>query len=298
MMKRFLLTGAVAVLVLGMVCGQAGVAQAASSAVAAVATDTAAALAINFEVVSIRQSKDRTAPRVRSMPANGDGMTFTNVPMAMVILYACRFGNPTLTTGLPEWTWTDRYDVAVKVADSNVAAYHALTKEQRSAMLLRVLQDRLKLRTHFEMKPVLVYDLLVAKNGPKMKAAIPGDTYPNGFKAAPGQTILYTPPGQMVAQGATIAELASRMSDLGDYSLGRQVFDKTGLTGKYDFSLQWTPDMKSAGDSDSDGGQQAVDGSGPTLFTAVQEQLGLKIDSVKEPVKSLVIDHADRPSEN
>ena len=276
-----------------MVCSAASVSQ-----VGTAVQQTVASPSINFDVVSIRQTKDRDALRVRSMPADGDGMTFTNVPMLAVILAACHFNNYTLTMGLPDWTITDRYDIAVKVSSEDVAAYHALTSAQRSEMLRRVLEDRLKLKAHFEMRPVLVYDLVVAKGGPKMKAATPGDTYPNGIKAERVQPVYFIPPGRLVGQGATAAELASRMSDLGDYSLGRQVFDKTGLTGKYDFSLQWTPEMKRVGDSDSAGGAVSDGGSGPSLFTAVEEQLGLKLDSAKEPVQCLIIDHAERPSEN
>ncbi len=272
----------------GALFAQAGAATAPQAA-------TVVAPSISFDVVSIRQSMDRNAPRGRSAPANGDGMTFTNVPMAMVILFACHFNNPTLTIGFPDWTLSDRYDVAVKVSSADVDAYHKLTSVQRSMMLRKVLEDQLKLKAHLESRPVLVYDLVVAKNGPKMKLAKPGDTYSNGFKAATGQTILFTPPSHLVGQGASMTDLANRISDMGEYSIGRQVFDKTGLTAKYDFSLQWTPDMKGAGDSDSDGG---AGGSGPSLFTAVEEQLGLKLDSAKEPVQCLIIDHAERPSEN
>jgi len=261
---------------------------------------SAAALepAIRFDVVSIRQSKaDRNGPRVRSMPADGDGMTFTNQPMAMMILVACNFTNPALIQGFPDWTMTDRYDVSVKVTGANVTVYHTLTQAQRRMMLRRALEDRIGLKAHLELRPEPVFDLTVAKGGPKMKVAKPGDTYPNGFKAAPGLTILFTPPAHLVGQGATVAELASRMSDLGDFGIGHQVFDKTGLTGRYDFSLQWTPDMKTATDSDG-GGPGAGDASGPTLFTAVQEQLGLKLDAAKEPVECLIVDHAERPAEN
>jgi uncharacterized protein (TIGR03435 family) len=252
---------------------------------------------IRFDVVSIKQSKDRNASREHSAPRDGDGMTFTNVPMVMVILAACDFNNPSLTQGLPDWTLVDRYDVTVKVAGADVAVYHTLSSAQRRLMLRRVLEDRIGLKAHLELRPEPVYDLVVAKGGPKMKVAKPGDAYPNGFKAAAGQTILFTPPGQLVGQGATMAELAARMSDLGDYSIGHQVFDKTWLTGRYDFTLQWTPDMKATGDSDAGGGQ-AGDTGGPTLFTAVQEQLGLKLDAAKEPVQCLIIDHAERPAAN
>jgi uncharacterized protein (TIGR03435 family) len=243
---------------------------------------------IQFDVVSIRQSKaDRKGPRVRSMPADGDGMTFTNQPMLVMILVASDFNTIALTQGLPEWTMSDRYDMTVKVTGVDVAVYHTLSLAQRLLMLRRALEDRIKLKTHLELRPEPVYDLVVAKGGPKMKAATPGETYPNEGKAGVGQSILFTPPGRLVGQGATMAELASRMSDLGDYSIGHQVFDKTGLTGRYDFTLEWTPDMNGAGDSD-----------GPTLFTAVPEQLGLKLDAAKEPVQCLIIDHAERPGEN
>jgi uncharacterized protein (TIGR03435 family) len=270
-------------------------AQAAGSAAQAAAV---VAPAIHFDVVSIKQSKDRNAPRGLSMPAGGDGVRFTNVPMLVVILAAYDFKNYTLTFGLPDWTIADRYDVVVKVSDADVAAYHQLKGAQRRLMLREALEERLKLKAHLEQRPVLVYDLVVAKNGPKMQLAKEGDTYPNGFKAAPGQTILFEPPSHLVAQAATAGELATRMSDLGDYSIGRQVFDKTGLTGRYDFSLQWTPEMKGAADSDSEGASGGAESAGPSLFTAVQQQLGLKLDSAKEPVECLIIDHAERPSEN
>jgi uncharacterized protein (TIGR03435 family) len=252
---------------------------------------------IRFDVVSIKQSKDRNAPREHSAPRDGDGMTFSNVPMAMVILAANNFNNPSLVQGLPDWTLVDRYDVTVKVSDADVAVYHTLSAAQRRMMLRRVLEDRIGLKAHPELRPEPVYDLVVARGGPKMKVATLGDAYPNGFKAAPGQTILFTPPGRLVGQGATITELAMRISDLGDDSIGHQVFDKTGLTAKYDFTLEWTPDMRGAGDSDADGGG-AGDAGGPTLFTAVQEQLGLKLDAAKEPVECLIVDHAERPTAN
>ncbi len=248
---------------------------------------------IQFDVVSVRQSQaDRKGPRVRSMPADGDGMTFTNQPMLVMILAASDFNTIALTQGLPEWTMSDRYDMTVKVTGADVAVYHMLSLAQRLLMLRRALEDRIKLKEHLELRPEPVYDLTVAKSGPKMKAATPGETYPNGFK--PGETILFTPPGRLVGQGATMAELASRMSDLGDYSIGHQVFDKTGLTGRYDFTLEWTPDMNGADASNG----QAGDAGGPTLFTAVPEQLGLKLDAAKEPVECLIIDHAERPAAN
>jgi uncharacterized protein (TIGR03435 family) len=280
-----------------MACAVTCAAQTNAAAASSQAASVVPEPSIRFDVVSIKQSKDRNGPREHSAPRDGDGMTFSNVPMAMVILAACEFNNPSLAQGFPDWTLTDRYDVTVKVSDADVAVYHRLSPAQRRMMLRRALEDRIGLKAHMELRPEPVYELTVAKGGPKMRVATAGETYPNGFKAAPGQTILFTPPGRMVGQGATMAELAARMSDLGDYSIGHQAFDKTGLTARYDFTLEWTPDMKGAGDSDA-GGAQAGDAGGPTLFTAVQEQLGLKLAAAKEPVECLIVDHAERPAEN
>jgi len=137
---------------------------------------------IQFDVISVRQSTaDRKGPRVRSMPADGDGMTFTNQPMLVMILAASDFNTIALTQGLPEWTMSDRYDMTVKVTGADVAVYHTLSLTQRLLMLRRALEDRIKLKEHLELRPEPVYDLMVAT---------PGETYPNEVKAGAGQTIL------------------------------------------------------------------------------------------------------------
>ena len=105
----------------------------------------------------------------------------------------------------------------------------------------------------------------------------------------------------LTAQGLPIADLVRHLSR----QLGRTVVDKTGLTGKYDFTLKWAPDERQApmfkgteGSQPGIGGTSAPESSGPSIFTAIQEQLGLKLESEKGPVDILVIDHVERPSEN
>jgi len=98
-------------------------------------------------------------------------------------------------------------------------------------------------------------------------------------------------PGNLTVTAMTMTQFANMLSS----QLHRTIVDQTGLTGTYDFTLQWTPDNLPA----SPGGEaQALDPTGPTIFTAVQEQLGLKLESTKGPVKTVVIDHIEPPSEN
>jgi uncharacterized protein (TIGR03435 family) len=148
-------------------------------------------------------------------------------------------------------------------------------------MLQTLLKDRFKLSFHSETKEVPVYALVIAENGLKIQRAIPGDTYPNGFKRSDGAPVGagdWSQPGKFVGQGVPIAPL---VQDLSEPYLHRTVLDMTGLTDKYDFTLQWTPVESQA-----------------AIFTAIQEQLGLKLEPEKGPMQILIIDHAEKPSEN
>jgi uncharacterized protein (TIGR03435 family) len=152
-----------------------------------------------------------------------------------------------------------------------------------------------------ETKQLPVYELVVAKGEPKIKEATPGDTYANGIKGPDGVGrggMMRMGPGQLTAQAVPMTSLANMLSQ----QLHRTVLDKTGLTGKYDIQLNWTPDQgPDPMFNGHDGGHSsdtAQDFSGPTIFTALQEQLGLKLQSAKGPVETIVIDHVEMPSEN
>ena len=159
-----------------------------------------------------------------------------------------------------------------------------------------------------ETKELPVYALVVAKDGPKLHEAKPGDTYPNGIKGPDGTRD--TPGTGLMRMGRGPAN-RSRGSHgvpwciMLSEQLGRTVLDQTGLKGNYDFTLQWTPDQSQAAmPMGPEGGKPGADNapppesSGPSIFTAIQEQLGLKLESTKGPVEFLVIDHIERPSEN
>jgi uncharacterized protein (TIGR03435 family) len=264
-----------------------------SAAAVQSATEGPAVPKLAFEVVSIRRNTSGTREMTRQSASNTDNITMTNVPLALVVLYAYWINDPNMVAGLPDWAWSERYDVVAKVAPSDLPAYHALDKTQRPAMLQSVLAERFRLQTHHEIKDRPVYALVIAKGGSKLKEAQPGEAHPNADKANPngmshGSTIFATGPGQITGEAATMRDLALTLSDRGEQSLGRPVIDKTGLTGKYDFTLQLPPTIS------GDDAQQSV----AALFTAVQEQLGLKLQPATSSTDYLVIDHIERPSAN
>jgi uncharacterized protein (TIGR03435 family) len=206
----------------------------------------------------------------------------------------------------PAWLNSDSFELNAKMDEETLAAFNKLNKkdqrEAREHMLQVALADRFKLTAHKETRDLPVFSLVIAKDGPKFKEAKEGDTYPNGIKGPDGKSMggmIMVGPGEITMQGAEVKGMVSILSD----QLGHHVLDKTGLTGKYDIHLKWAvedhqgPEMKGAGSSGGDNAPSA-EASGPSIYAAIQEQLGLKLESTKAPVEVLVIDHAERPSEN
>jgi uncharacterized protein (TIGR03435 family) len=251
-----------------------------------------------FDVVSIKQDKsDSHMIRVRT---NSDGYSATNISLKM-LLQAAYGIRQDLISGAPNWADSARYDIDAKVAGSDVDALKKLSPEQRRAMLKPVLEERFKLKVHTETKELAVYELVVAKGGSKLKSATPGDTYANGIKGPDGTGhagMMRVSRGELTAQALPISSLVNMLSQ----QLQRTVIDKTGLTGNYDFGLQWTEENSDPMFKGPDGGpprtEPAPDASGPSIFTALQEQLGLKLQSTKGPVETLVVDSVAMPSEN
>lgn len=184
---------------------------------------------------------------------------------------------------------SERYDISAKVAASDGSAPVKLTKTQRRQMLQALLADRFRLAVRNETRDVPIYELVVSKGGPRLHAFAPVNGTTRGITGPDGRVYsgisTLGAHGMIVLQGYPISLLADFLKP----ELGRPVIDKTGLTGKYDISLRWTPDNTPA-DSPLAGG--------PSLFVAVEEQLGLKLNSTKGPVTTLVVDHIERPSAN
>lgn len=253
--------------------------------------------ALTFDVVSIKPNKSNSSHYTLEFPPGGDGVVITNVNLYSIIRFAYDFWREDLIFGVPAWTKSEQYDIQAKVAGADVAAWRGLSDGERRLMLQAVLADSFKLKAHLEPKEISVYALVAAKDGPKMKVAKPDEVgelkSPDG---KPAQGMVHTGQGQFTAQQASMADLALELSDY----TGRQVIDKTGLVGRYDFTLQFAPEP---GYGPEYRGQQArsappPEASGSSVYTAVQEQLGLRLDPAKAPVEGLVIDHVERPAEN
>jgi uncharacterized protein (TIGR03435 family) len=164
-----------------------------------------------------------------------------------------------------------------------------LGREQRNQMerqmVQQLLAERFKLAVHWETKELPVYALVIAKGGAKLAASTVKD---DGTNISSGN-------GRMTAKGVTMEKLTQSLTQILSTELGRVVIDKTGIEGKYDLALTWSPEKNSAAMANA-----SNEGSprGPSIFTALQEQLGLKLESKKGPLEALVIDHIEQPSEN
>jgi uncharacterized protein (TIGR03435 family) len=182
-----------------------------------------------------------------------------------------------LISGGPAWIDRDKFDLEAKF-DAASAPDAKLTYRQRADMLQPLLADRFKLKFHHETKQFPVFDLVIAKGGPKLQPSPPEHLT---VKGVGGGTCLISRGG---FEGCDVDKLIGTLR----YASGRTVIDKTGLTGRYDFSLHWSPE-NTPPDSPN---------AGPSVFTAVQEQLGLKLEPATAPLDVLVIDSAEKPSED
>ena len=256
-----------------------------------------------FDVVSIKPNHDRGGPfRFGNDPGR---LVAENVSLKFLLQIAYRVKDAQIS-GAPAWTDSDRYNIEAKSDDSSADMLRKLSEEEQEAqarlMLQSMLADRFKLALHHEMKELPVYVLVLAKNGSKLheSADTPDAPAPSG-PPAPNEpqrrhTLRMNGPGNVSA----IAQNLDILADVLSHQLGRPVLNQTGLKGNYDFTLKWTPDMAHRQMPGGTPGDAAPppDVSGPSIFTALQEQLGLKLESQKGPEDTLVIDHVERPSEN
>lgn len=187
-------------------------------------------------------------------------------------------GGSTLSDIVARERGVDFYDISAK-AEGDAA----LTRDQARLVLQAVLADRFQLKVHRETKDLPVYALAVARNGPKMKESAPDDKFSAGFEMRPF--------ARMTNRKTTMTQFAGFLS----IHAGRPVVDRTDLPGSYDFTLEWNLDDVQQSEP---GGTIGASPARPSIFTAIQEQLGLKLEPSKAPVEVLVIDHAEKPSEN
>jgi bla regulator protein blaR1 len=228
-----------------------------------------------YEVVSIRPNKTMSGSGgTRLLP---DGFAWTNVTLSSLVKDAYGIIVDSQVSGLPDWTRRENYDIVAKADADTAERWKKLSRKERweeeQSMRRSILGDRCQFKAHREARELPVYDLVVAKGGLKMKAAPPNEP-----------SMEMTSEAQMTVHAMTIDSTVTTFAD----TVGRVIVDKTGLGDKkFDFELKWTPDDR-----------PSAPDSAPSLLTALKEQLGLKLVSARAPVKVLIIDHMERPSQN
>lgn len=195
--------------------------------------------------------------------------------------------------GGPKWLDSSKFDIVAKCNEETMHAFGKMSRKQQiraeQIMVQALLVDRFKLRTHLELRRFPVYALVQAKGGSKMKLS--GKTGEDELGDKNG------PQGNWQATDLTMKMFANELSSLPEIG-GKIVVDRTGLKGNFDFMIRWTPDLTmGAAPPGVDDGLNS-DSSAPSLLTALREQLGLKLESAKEPVDVTVIDSAELPTPN
>jgi uncharacterized protein (TIGR03435 family) len=222
-----------------------------------------------FEVASIKPHPEpitfSSDPSVHGMRVTATASTLHDL---ITTAYHVRYDQ--ISSG-PSWAESDHFDISAKAEGEG-----ALTMEQARPMLQALLADRFQLKIHLETREVAMYALVIRKTGAKLQQSAPADESKSGITANSSGMHL------TVSKG-TMAQLALWLSGNG---AGRPVMDKTGLIGSYTYELTWV------------NGPPGPDDQTPSLFTALQEQLGLRLEATKGPSQIVVIDHAEKPSAN
>jgi len=254
----------------------------------------------SFDVASVKPT-GRTDGRAL-LQATPGRLAMANLTLRRLILIAYDLQDYQLV-GEPAWIDSESYDIEAK-ADGNPSV-----QQMEGAMLQNLLEERFSLAQHRETRQRNVYKLSSAKGGPKLQPAVEGSCTPYVTNAPPPTTKPGEPPPSFCgfqstgSEGSnrslngkrvTMADLAKTLSRTYTAMLGRNVIDATGLTGSFDIHLTWAMDSLTPRAIDT----PPPDTAGPSIFTALQEQLGLKLEAAKGPVDVLVLDHIEKPTGN
>jgi uncharacterized protein (TIGR03435 family) len=259
---------------------QSGCAQASAAPGTPLATSPAPAPAFDVAAIRLHESQPHEHNSIWSSPFDGN-FNAENISVIALINWAYEMPD-TRIIGAPSWAGTTMFNIEAKSGPEVDQQMHNLPsdagRKQKEQMVQALLADRFGLKVHFETRELPVYNLVVAKGGAKLGPLQDFGSHINTWNNR-----------IEVEMADSIPYFAAELSKVA----GRDVIDKTGITGRYDIKLRFTPD---------DGpvmlnGQPASDPP-PPLFTALVEQLGLKLESAKGPVRVLVIDHIEMPSEN
>jgi uncharacterized protein (TIGR03435 family) len=225
---------------------------------------------LSYEVSSIKVNNSGSG---NSSGDFGPYLRATNYTLKSLVLLAYRIPEAQLIGG-PDWIGTLRFDIEAKTADG--VQLHG--PEENLSLIRSLLQNRFQLKVHRETREGAVFNLVIGKNGSKLPPAVDSGAPRSGGVRGGPDTV------EMTGTANSIEDLIARLAP----QVGRPVIDKTNLTGKFDFKMTFNPRPLVS----------ATQSAAPDIFTALQEQLGLKLESAKGPVEMLVIDSVQRPSEN
>jgi uncharacterized protein (TIGR03435 family) len=232
---------------------------------------------------------------------------FAGLPLSVYITFAYKMmpapeQRRAMLASLPKWVSTDSYEIEAR------ASIPHPTKDQMRLMMQSLLAERFHLQAHFETQTVAAFALLLAKAGKAGPNLRPHEEGPP-CNAAPAGGDLFPPVCGIFSmrlqrnrerragyRNATMDVLASGLSTFGE--IDRPVINRTGLNGKFDFTLEWADELRGAAPAGPPPPDSQTSAAGPSFITALNEQLGLKLESTKAAVSVLVVDHAERPSEN
>lgn len=251
---------------------------------------------LSFEVATVKPL-DPKNPHPPSVNISGDRFSATGMSLRELIKisYDLNYGAEQQVSGGPAWAGSARFDIEATEDPALGEKLPKLSSDERGKILREMLRgllaERFKLQIHHESAELSVYELVTAKSGSKLMPAVARTPSPDqAGSTKPRSWIRFAGKGLLEGNDADAATLVTALSMQPEIG-GRLVIDRTGLAGKYDFTLKWTPDMGQGTDP------PAAD-AGPTLFTALQDELGLKLQPTKAPVDVILIDHVELPTAN
>jgi len=262
-----------------------------------------------FEVATVKPADPgQRGSSIMNQP--GGRMVIRGMPLRGLLTFAYRVRDFQISGG-PGWVGTDRWDIEARAEEGSITPPPGPPNPNKpdpmAIRLQSLLEARFELQVHRETKEQPVYELSIAKSGSKIKLSEDQTPYRPPERGAgppppmqPGAAMprfsMRVGNGNLEAVSMDIPNIVQTLSSI----LRRTVVDKTGLAGLYDVKLTWTPDVSAGGGPPLPGGNEPPpsDPNGPSIFTAIQEQLGLKLDSAKGPVEVLMIDSVQKPTEN
>jgi uncharacterized protein (TIGR03435 family) len=232
---------------------------------------------IKWDVISVKQMRSDACQDgnggVRFLP---NGLSAACIPATFAVEFAYHLMDPSRILGLPKWAAGPQlYAIDARVSAEQAPDFAKLKRDEKAALMQSVLLERFGLKAHMETRELPAYALVIARGGAKLKE--PADTT-NGHSQFGGGN------GDVTWANAPLTDLKFLLAN----ETGRPVVDQTGLLGKYDFTLRYAPAAHAATD----------ESDRPSIFTALQEQLGLKLVPTKQPVEVLVVETMQEPSEN